>query len=336
MIRTPLVAALLALLSGTATNTHAAESLPTQVAVTERFALHSDPWINLHHFLYQWARAEEGLGEGRAAVAVPERDELRRLDMNSRARWRASLGFYREHVSGLDHFDEGMQKQKASLLKLMGNTEATPRAHIDGIDAALVNAMPLYLEQWWPAHQKANAGWARRVAPLLMRHEDDFVELLARVYGTAWPTAPIRIDLSAYANSRAGYTAGGHTVMFTTDPGNQGRYGFEMLLHEVQHARAIRGVARDELAERFRAAGRKTPANLWHAMIFATAGAFAESTAAKDGVSHEAYWRREGFAEFAGWGRAIAAIEAHWLPVIAGDLERGDAFARIVRSYRGN
>ena len=25
----------------------------TRIAATDRFAFHSDPWINLHHFLYQ-------------------------------------------------------------------------------------------------------------------------------------------------------------------------------------------------------------------------------------------------------------------------------------------
>lgn len=330
-----LAAAVVAMLCASPAS-HSAEAPGTALVGTGRFTFHSDPWLNLHHFLYQWARAEEGLGDGRTAVAVPERDELRQLDMNSRARWRASVNFYRENVAGLDHFDSDMLRQKAGLLGLSGDTGETPPAHISGIDAALVNAMPLYLAQWWPSHQEANLDWATRVSALLARHEGDFVDLAARVYGTGWPMERIRIDLSAYANFRAGYTANGHTVMYTTDPGNQGRYGFEMLLHEVQHTRAVRGVARDELRERFAAAGRNVPANLWHAMIFVTAGAFAEFTASKDGVTHEAYWRREGFAEIDNWGRAIAASEAHWLPVIVGDIERDDAFTRLVNAYRNN
>src|SRR5687767_5671261 len=37
----------------------------TKVAETKHFEFHSDPWINLHHFLYQWAREDAGLGTGR-------------------------------------------------------------------------------------------------------------------------------------------------------------------------------------------------------------------------------------------------------------------------------
>ena len=35
----------------------AAQPAPiTRVAASVHFDFHSDPWINLHHFLYQWAR----------------------------------------------------------------------------------------------------------------------------------------------------------------------------------------------------------------------------------------------------------------------------------------
>ena len=30
----------------------------THLTSTERFSIHSNPWINLHHFIYQWARSE--------------------------------------------------------------------------------------------------------------------------------------------------------------------------------------------------------------------------------------------------------------------------------------
>ena len=41
-----------------------------------RYAFHSQFWINLHHFLYQWSRADEGIGRGRQMIEVPERDHV--------------------------------------------------------------------------------------------------------------------------------------------------------------------------------------------------------------------------------------------------------------------
>jgi hypothetical protein len=73
-----------ALLAATSHSTAA-----TRVARTERFQFHSDPWINLHHFLYQWAREGEGLGTGRKHGAVPERSTLASLSETERRSWAA-------------------------------------------------------------------------------------------------------------------------------------------------------------------------------------------------------------------------------------------------------
>jgi hypothetical protein len=83
-----------------------------------------------------------------------------------------------------------------------------------------------------------------------------------RVYGATWPAAPFRVDVSAYFNSRAGYTAlEGHIVMYSTDPASQDLYALEMLLHEVQHAESISdpAIAPSVLAPAFDAAVSKQP-----------------------------------------------------------------------------
>jgi hypothetical protein len=86
------------------------------VAASERFELHSDPWINLHHFLYQWARDDLGLGTGRQEVRVPERSSLGRLAGAERRAWERALEFYRDSVAARSHFDEGMLHQKRRLV----------------------------------------------------------------------------------------------------------------------------------------------------------------------------------------------------------------------------
>ena len=57
----------------------------SMIAHTVRFDLHSDPWINLHHFLYHWSRADEGVAAGRQIVAVPERDSVGELPAADRS-----------------------------------------------------------------------------------------------------------------------------------------------------------------------------------------------------------------------------------------------------------
>ena len=152
-----------------------------------------------------------------------------------------------------------------------------------------------------------------------------------RIYDAEWPDRRLRVDVSAYANFRAGYTAAGHIMIFASDPGNQSLYGLETLFHEAQHAPGVRGHMRDELAQAFTAIGKGQPANLSHAIIFATAGAFTQPVAAAEGLpAHTPYWIREGFGELTDWGALIPIVDEHWLPVISDDAERQEAIDAMV------
>lgn len=310
------------------------DAAPTQISATKHFEFFSDPWLNAHHFLYQWARAEENLGEGRLRVRVPERKSLQNLSRSDRDSWNVALEFYRVSVANLSHFEKRMLSQKIALLRLDGDTDAIPEEILPGLVRALRTAMPIYIDNWWAAHDANNRRWVEAIRPELEMHEDRFVALTRRVYNSVWPNEPRRVDISAYANFRAGYTAMGHTVIFASDEGNQGLYGLETLLHEVQHTREVGGLARRQLRESFETAGKEVPANLWHAMIFITAGAFVQSISeSSDLPEHQPYWIREGFHEFESWKAVMQAASEHWLPVLNdGELAR-EGFDRLARCY---
>ncbi len=330
---TRFLAKLFATLALLATVALGAARADTAVAASERLEFHSDPWLNVHHFLYQWSRADAGIGEGRQQVDVPERDTLNRLDDADRSTWLAAIAYYRENVAGLNHFDGRMLDQKVLLLRLNGDTGGAPEETIDGLSAVLVSAMPVYLEYWWDEHDATNRAWLDAVLPLLKRHEADYVHLTVRLYEAQWPEEPRRVDISAYANFRAGYTARRHTIMYSSDPGNQGLYGLEMLLHEVQHASDIAGGGRDRIRQAFADEGADVPRNFWHAMIFLMAGAFTQSVAEAEGLPpHVAYWEREGFREFQGWDDAIRRVEAQWLPAVRGDVDVSEAYSSLASS----
>jgi hypothetical protein len=304
------------------------------VAASERFELHSDPWINLHHFLYQWARDDLGLGTGRQEVRVPERSSLGRLAGAERRAWERALEFYRDSVAARSHFDEGMLHQKRRLVEMAAEPGRPVPDAIPGIAAALAGAMPVYRTRWWPAHDRTNRSWIASVAPRLRRHEARYVATTRRIYGAAWSRTPLRVDVSAYANPRAGYTAGPHIVIYSTDAGNQELYGLETLLHEAQHVPEIGSAARAALAGAFERAGREVPENLWHALIFATAGEFVRSVAAQERLpAHLPYWIREGFPRLRGWSAVVPAAQEDWLPVVRGETSPERGFEALVGRF---
>jgi hypothetical protein len=126
------------------------------VAQTQRFSLYSDSWINLHHFLYQWAFAaahEKGPKPGVPVVEVLERAELPQLAADERQVWTDAVGYYqREVVSRNLAFDAELIAAKERLAQ----AAATQRASLAGLPPRwreiLEGAMRGCEKRWWPRH----------------------------------------------------------------------------------------------------------------------------------------------------------------------------------------
>jgi hypothetical protein len=305
----------------------------TAIVATDHFAFYSDPWINLHLFLYQWSREDRGLEIGRRPAPMPERSATGGLPAADRKAWLGAVGFYRNAIADRGHFDPDMMRINARLVVLGGDPAAAPPDVIPGLASALRTAMPIYVKWWWRRHDEANRRWIDHLVPLLRRHEAAYVRLTTRVHESKWPDDPWRVDVTAYPNYRAGYTTReGHIIVFSTDPGNQNLYSLETLLHEVQHAEAIAGTTPVAIDKDFEAAGAKAPGNLWHALIFATAGEFVRSIAASEGTAdYTPYWLKEGFENLEGWKQLVVPVYEHWLPVVRGEASRIDGLKRLAR-----
>ena len=143
------------------------------VATTALFDFYESPWLGLHHFLYQWAVAEETPAR-RAfrVVPVPETAELAQLAPEEREAWQQALDHYRQTWIGRDLlFDQDLVaiKQKLSALP------ASPDVFLTGLPTdlatALSKAMPVYRRHWWVRHQAADAAWIEGLVPRLRKLE---------------------------------------------------------------------------------------------------------------------------------------------------------------------
>jgi hypothetical protein len=304
---------------------------------TRHYSLHSDPWINLHHFLYQWTRADLGIGTGRAAVLVPEREGPQATGAAARV-WSDALAFYAANVAERGHFDSDMLTLKTGLVELGGDPGATPPDDIPGISEHLAAAMPVYRELWWPNHNRANRRWVTHVVDDVRAYEDRWVETVSRTFGGEWPEGRLRVDASAYANWQGGYTSNGppHAVIWSTDPTNlEGLYGLEMVFHESGHVSSLGAPLRATVREIFREAGVEEPANLRHAMLFGTAGELTRMIAAERGLPEHVRYINLGLSDFAGWRVAWRVVEARWLPVVRGETDRIEALRLMAADLGG-
>ncbi len=174
--------------------THASAPAPASpapdciVIQSQRFALQSEPWINLHHFLYQWARglAEKRPDDDRPPVEVPERTQPAGLtEQEQQARTRA-VDYYRDNLVARDLVDDraliGMREELSSI----GCSNDDGKISDAALRTVLTDAMPVYRRHWWPAHRAANAEWIRTEMNLLRTYEPMFSRRLAAAYGAAW------------------------------------------------------------------------------------------------------------------------------------------------------
>jgi hypothetical protein len=106
----------------------------------------------------------------------------------------------------------------------------------------------------------------------------------------------------------------------------------EMVFHESGHMSSLGGPLRGAVQAAFRGAGVEEPANLRHAMLFATAGELTRIIAAERGLpEHVPYIVAEGLSGFAGWRELWPVVEARWIPVVRAGADPRSAMEAMAR-----
>lgn len=264
----------IAVIPGRTTST--ARHAPAHRTRTALFDFRSNPWVNLHLFLYQSARARLGLDRGRLPTTrtLDDTAGYGALPAAERAAWEESLGYYMRSVAKRDAlFDSSMVDVTDRLSELAPDARVTDAGLAPDLARALARAAPVYRALWWPRHDAANKRWISAVLPLLHQHGDSAAAWESRVFGEPWPSAPVRVDVSAYTTWAGAYTTlpPVRVHMSSLDADVQGTAAFETLFHEVLHAMDHSLFVR--FAAAARASGKQLGRDPMHPFIFYTAGA---------------------------------------------------------------
>ena len=304
----------------------AAPAAADVVAEVSSLQFHSDFLLNLHHTLYgaAWARRPEA-GTLRAfAGALPARLDAP-LSADERAAWDAAVVHYDQQVASRDLlFGRGMRSLKLALVAGDLSSDAVGTE----LRAVLDAAAPVYRRHFWPAHDRANRAWistttgnARGIAP-------DVVKRLEQLYGVAWFTSPVRVDVVWVGNRQGAYTTNEptHVVISTGDPENAAWTAVETVFHEVSHTLVL--PIQDKLA---RALGERSKAHsvLWHVVQFYVTGAVVKEALKKRGVDYVPYMYSTGLVDRA-WSQYRKPVEENWAPYVEGKISLDEAIARTV------
>ena len=302
---------------------------PAVYAAEPQFRFQNNFWVNLHHVLRGDAR--------RGPLKLPLAVNPEALSDQERAAWAAALETYAPLANRNLLFDADLEKIN-SALALAADNETLAAPSLDPqIAAALTRAAPVYRAHGWTRQKKINDDWIAAIRPYMDRHASQMAAALAKAYHVEWPDRPIIVDAAAEAGVDGGYTINGppgtaaHTVIEAGNSGYQGDMAFEMVFHEASHATAIGGriIAMIDAAAKTQ---QVTPhRDLWHTLIFYTAGELARRELGKAGdASYEPFAYRYGVYNRR-WQNLRDALEKDWQPYLDGRTEFDAALAALVR-----
>jgi hypothetical protein len=296
-----LPAAIVTILIGAAAAFPAAQQKPL-------FSFHSNAWLNLHHYVRAAARG------GPAPTGLTE-DEQKQ--------WAAGIEFYKPYAARDVLRDDGMVAIASALRGAEGKNTLDGIAIDPALKSMLERLMPIYRTHWWPQHDRANREWITAVVPLVERHGAAISQSLVRTYGTTWPAEPMHVDLSVVAGPVGGFSVNNHITISSSDPSYRGYAALEIVFHEASHGLGLFGALIQPLDRAAAEQNVTLPPQLWHAVLFYTAG---EMTMRE--LANAAFYDnmcRPG---------CFAKIAEHWTPHLDGKRSIPDALSALVVAFR--
>jgi hypothetical protein len=284
------------------------------------FTFHSNPWLNLHHFVRANAR-----------TATPPTG----LTNTEETQWTAGTDFYRDYAQR-DVLDDGMVAIKYALRSAEGKRDLDAVALDPTLKTVLERLMPIYRRRWWSEHDHGNREWIAAIQPLIEQHGAAISKALTRAYAVTWPQEPIYVDVSVTAGPAGSYTTSDptpHVVISSTDTGYRGYRALEMIFHESSHALGLWPILIQPLE---RAASEQQvilPPQLWHAVLFYTAGELTTRELAAHGIDYTPYADADFYTKMCGLG-CRNKIAEHWKPHLDGKRPTEAALRALVEAFK--
>ena len=293
----------------------ATTTAPTQQHL---FAFHDNFWLNLHLFTRLVARGESAPGN---------------LSPEERATWDAAVRSYAPYTKRDLLFDDGMVAIQRELARCE-KSESLDCATIDPeLKATLLRIAPIYWKYWWPKHHASNEKFISDVEPLIARYGPELSRRVAAAYGQQWPPDPIPVDVTITAGANAAYTLANptYTTIASNEPTYAGFAALEILFHESSHrwgSSLLNGVARVARAHQ-----KKLPPQLWHAVLFHTAGELTRRVLKENGIDYVEYAKKNDvYSQLCGAG-CLDRVAAAWDPHLDGTRTFDEALEALIASW---
>lgn len=274
------------------------------------FDFRSNFWVNLHHFLYEQAKAD----------SRPPADS---------EPWESVVTYYRDKIAKLDLLSREAEAINNALANLTDAASLDKSGLGPQLIATLKTAAPIYRERWWPDHDRANRAWIAEVTPRVAKYSAALRKELALAYATDWPSTPIPVDVAEYANWSGAYTTllPTHITISSVNRGNQGDSGLEILFHESSHAliAKVNNALSNEVKVQHKLFKRR---DFWHALLFYTTGEIVR----RHLDNYTPYAFKNGLYERS-WEGVPEILDRDWKPYLDDKIDLMTAVRKLVEEY---
>jgi len=280
------------------------------------FTFQSNAWLNLHHYVRVNARGGPGPGG---------------LTGDEQKQWAAGVEFYKPYANRDVLRDDGMVAIASALRAGEGKNNLEGVTIEPPLKTTLERLMPIYQMHGWPEHDRANRAWIAEIVPLVDRHGAAISQALLRTYSATWPAEPMHVDLSVVAGPVGGFSVNNHITISSSDTSYRGYRGLEMVFHEASHAlfasvnQSMYRIATEQKVT--------LPPQLWHAVLFYTAGEMTTRELEARGIEYSPYANAAFYDNMCGAG-CMAKIREHWTPHLDGKRSIPDALSGLVAAFK--
>jgi hypothetical protein len=290
-------------------------------APPRRFDLRSSFWVNLHHRLFAETNPP--------FAKLGDQDRMADFSPGDREAWGAALALYRSRFPArtiLATLDPPLSTLNATLADQPEGSDLSKAGLDPELTGILLRAARAYRVHGWAADDRENRAWIGELERRLEAHADAFVRGLSAAYERPWPAEPIPTEVAVRAGMVGAYTVGDRITIASGLATYRGDAALEMIFHEASHVvgEPVLDAAIDRAA---RARGRPVPENLWHAILFYTAGDVARRLL----PGYTPYAQANGlYSRSPDWTAYEGAIRARWQPHLDGKIGLDAAIAEVI------
>ncbi|MDY8135146.1 hypothetical protein U0D62_06030 [Aquimarina sp. 2201CG5-10] len=272
-----------------------------QIIETQYFEFHINFWVNLHFYLYETASSslEKPLEE------IIDQSLWKNLTIEEKEIFKNTITYYQNTVDLKNHFSNTLIVFRKWIINYSEYDELYS-SQFDPIWLEKLNAFkPVYLHHFWENHLKTNEEKLQENLMLIKATENIIIPQIATLAQTKWQKNKIRIDLSVKSPGGGAFTLGrvpssivmSTIVDYKEIPGDW----VETLFHEASHTviKGHKGAITQSINRISEKLNQKPPKNLWHALLFYTAGKVCRDAFLQQKIdSYSLYMDRENIFEF--------------------------------------